>query len=443
MVDIGIPPGVADIVGLLETANSWQGRLGEAAYTSPKATRIKFEYEDVRRVVTRRGTVFEFPDVDDAFVQQKGFGPRQYPLRCFFSGRDHDRIATAFEVALLEPGIGRLEHPRYGTIPRVVPFGTITRRDDLKTAANQSIVEVTFWTTLAEIFPGVQADRESEIVTSLGDFNVTKAQDYANNVDVSNAINQANVKATIRAFLRTVSASLRLVADKTSTVRKEFDEIFDIINLGLDVLVGQPLLLARQILNLIQAPARALAGIQSRLDAYANLAASIFGSDAGRPEDKAVSVSVSELTGRANDMVIADLFAMGAASGAVLSTVENEFATKPDAIGAADEVTEQFDDVVAWRDDALEVVGVLDTGEAYQALQESTALTAGFLVQISFELVAERQIVLDRARTIVDLSAELYGSVDDRLDLLIASNKLTGSEILEIPRGRLIKFYPA
>ena len=130
------------------------------------------------------------------------------------------------------------------------------------------------------------------------------------------------------------------------------------------------------------------------------------------------------------------------AAGAVLSTVNNEFKTKPEAIGAADEVTTQFDDVVDWRDDALEVVGIVDTGETYQAFQEATALTAGFLVQISFELVAERQIVLDRARTIVDLAAELYGSVDDQLDLLINSNKLTGSQILEIEAGTLVRFYP-
>ena len=40
-----------------------------------------------------------------------------------------------------------------------------------------------------------------------------------------------------------------------------------------------------------------------------------------------------------------------------------------------------------------------------------------------------------------DLDAELYGSVDDRLDFLIESNGLTGSEILELPRGRAIVYY--
>jgi hypothetical protein len=70
------------------------------------------------------------------------------------------------------------------------------------------------------------------------------------------------------------------------------------------------------------------------------------------------------------------------------------------------------------------------------------ALTAGHLVETSFTLLQERRIVLDRERTIIDLAAELYGSVDDRLDLLINSNDLTGSEILELPRGRTIVYYP-
>ena len=52
-----------------------------------------------------------------------------------------------------------------------------------------------------------------------------------------------------------------------------------------------------------------------------------------------------------------------------------------------------------------------------------------------------RRVVLDRNRTIIDLAAELYGSVDDQLDFLINSNNLTGSEILELPRGREIVYY--
>lgn len=443
MADLGLPPEVADLFGVAgEEGEGWEGRLREAAYTSPEGTRIIFLFEDVRRVLKRRGTVFEFPGIDDVYVQQKGFGARQYPLRCFFSGSDHDRVSNAFIAALLEPGIGKLEHPRYGLVPNVVPFGTITQRDDLKSAANQSIIEVTFWTTLREIYPSGQRNPENEIIAALGLFDVEASQAFAARTDLVGAVNQANAKATILTLLKDVSAALQSVADVTTDVRREFDDGLDAINFGIDVLIGQPLLLAQQISNLIKAPARALAGIQSRLDGYSNLANSIFGSSAGQPELKTVTVSVSELTKRRNDALIADLYAMNAAGGAVLSTLNNQFATKPEALGAADDVVGQFDEVVNWRDGLNATIGEVDQGGPYQQLQEGAALTAGFLVDVSFNLVAERRIVLDRPRTIIDLAAELYGSVDDRLDLLIQSNNLTGSEILEIPRGRTVSYYP-
>ena len=74
-------------------------------------------------------------------------------------------------------------------------------------------------------------------------------------------------------------------------------------------------------------------------------------------------------------------------------------------------------------------------------LRRFVAIAAGFLVEISFTLKQEFRITLDRPRTIIDLAAELYGEVDGQLDFLISSNNLTGSEILDLPRGREIVYY--
>jgi hypothetical protein len=225
------------------------------------------------------------------------------------------------------------------------------------------------------------------------------------------------------------------------------------ISLGLDILITDPRALAEQISNLVKAPARAiLAGAEALLDAYSGLANTIFGSSAGRPSDTLSNGSSikTRRTRVSNDFHMADLFAMNSVGGSVLSVVESQFSTKPQALTAAEAILVQFDQVVAWRDSGFEAlreidaIGAyqLDTGGSYQALQRAVALTAGFLIEISFSLVPERRIVLDRARTIVDLAAELYGSVDERLDQLINSNNLTGSEILELPRGKTIAYYP-
>ena len=115
---------------------AWNDRIREAAYTSPSGERLTFGYENVSKKIDKKTTGFEFPDADGTFVQDLGHSGRKYPLRVFFWGSDYDQEADAFEAALLERGTGKLEHPIYGTVD-VVPFGTITRRDDLKTGATR------------------------------------------------------------------------------------------------------------------------------------------------------------------------------------------------------------------------------------------------------------------------------------------------------------------
>ena len=84
---------------------------------------------------------------------------------------------------------------------------------------------------------------------------------------------------------------------------------------------------------------------------------------------------------------------------------------------------------------------LIDTGETYTALQNSTALAIGFLVELSFTLAQERRFILTRPRSLIDLVAELYGEVDAQLDFFIDTNDLSGDEITELPAGREIIHY--
>lgn len=438
---LGVPSALSNLLGL-DTGESWQDRLREAAYVSPSGTRIKFLYEDVQRVGTKRGTAFEFPGVDGAYVQQRGIGARRYPLICYFGGADCDRVATAFEKALYESGRGKLEHPVYGAID-VVPFGDITRDDRLKTAANQVSVEVTFWTSLESVYPASKVDAKSEIDAALGDFDVEAAQEFDGKTDLSTLAKAANAKGTVKSFLRDVSATLRTASDSVTQVRREFDDNLRLVNFGIDVLIGQPLLLAQQVVNLVKAPGRALAGIRSRLAGYLALAERIFGSPAGTVVQAELPVvAIGLAIKKKNEFHIADLFAMASVAGAVVACTNNQFRTKPEALNAAADLVDLFDAVTAWREDALGAFEDEDPGGASAALLRAVALTAGYLVAVSFQLVPERRIVLDRDRTIIDAAAELYGVVDEKLDLLIQSNDLTGDEILELPRGKTLVYYP-
>jgi prophage DNA circulation protein len=447
------------------TAKSWQDRVKPGAYTSPVSkTRILFDFEDVSREFTLRGTQFDFPDVNESYIQQRGIGSREYPLVCFFSGKDCDRLATAFEKMLIEPGIGKLEHPLYGTIP-VVPFGKVGRSDALKNAANQSVVSVTFFTTVGAIYPSTKGSALNEINAAIEGFNVAVAQQFVGNTSL-NSVGKALAAAnTFRTFLKKTKAALKKASSAVASVRRDFANGVDAINDSMDVLIGQPLLLAQQCANLIQAPGRALAGLESRLEGYDSLLKSVIDSVEGAPGNLISngSILLSHQTKVANDFHISSLFALSAVSGTIVSTtaqpisaaaqgLSSSFSTRGQVLAVAGALLDQIASMVVWREAGFEAISQvnteasfqIDTGEAYQALQRAAALTAGYLIQSSFSILPERAIYVDRARTIIDLCAELYGSVDDdRLDLLISTNSLSGDEILELPQGRRIVYYPS
>ena len=215
--------------------------------------------------------------------------------------------------------------------------------------------------------------------------------------------------------------------------------------------------LAFQTLALIKAPARALTQIEARLNAYGDLADSIVNGGstrigtgaAGTPQ----TVQPTNDSRAANELASRLVFAQGAVAGSVTSTMltvqGNGYDTQPQAIAAAEQLLAQMESVTDWSDQnyrALDGTGidnrpVVDTGAGYQQLQEAVALAAGELINASFNLKRERRIVLDRARSMFDFVGEYYGDIDANLDFFINSNELTGSEILELPKGRTVLVY--
>lgn len=410
----------------------WTERLREAAYTSPGGTRITFDYEDVQFVIDKRTSAFNFPDADGTYVQDLGHTGRRFPMTVFLWGDDYDLQAEAFEKVLIEQGTGRLEHPIYGNRD-VVPFGTIKRRDDLKTAANQAIFEVVFWETTGIVYPASQIEPAASVVSTIFDFVESAAAEFASGVFIDTAFGRVTLQGAYETTLSVVSNTLRNIAVEEDSVLQVFDSIKASINNGIDILISDPLTLAHQTLLLIQTPALVSQSIQARLSAYSGLLDIIINGEGAAPE----AGDIRDI----NTFMSNDLYALGLVSGAVVSSVNAQFITKPEAIEAAESLLILLDDATVWREAAFTSFGGIDEGASYQQLQESVALAAGFLVQISFSLKQERRVVLDRARTIIDLAAELYGSVDSNLDFLITSNQLTGSEILELPAGREIVYY--
>ena len=383
---------------------TWRDRAQEAAITSPSGNRFTFQYEDLERSSIKKGTVYEFPNFDGSLVVDSGRSSKRYPMRCFFSGDNHDLEANDFESAVLESGVLTLEHPIFGTV-NAVCVGEITRSDARKTAANQTVIELEFLETILDFYPLAGVDYSQQIAQSVEDLTAEAADNFP----------KPPSRAAYKQIIKETSNSLRSVSDGVAGVQSEFDDIENDLNKSLETFIIDPINIGFQTLRLIQSPGRVLGNLQARLEAAGNLLNSLIGSAWDYNKD---------------------LNAVGALQLASLSAINSDLKIRSDATNASDTILNMLDSWRAWRESA----GNEDNSEIYDKTLSMVSLTAAYLIEISFSLIPEKRVTLEESRAVIELCIELYGDLE-LLDFFITSNDFTVNEILEIPRGREIVYY--
>ena len=427
---------------------SWEDRITEMTYTSPSGLVFTGIFEDVSKEIVKKTTTFNFPDVDGTYVQDLGKQGRRYPIRWIFSGEEYDQVAELFDTAIEEKGPGILQHPLYGTFD-VVPFGTIKRRDDLVTAANQAVYDITFYETIKIIFPISELSAENAMNEGFSDYSQATIDGYNDSLSLSSASEITGFIDSAKAGLRKIKKGMAKVAATTAAIERAFNDIANLLDETITTLVGGPLLIATQMVALTRLPSQAAGSIQSKLDAYGNLLTSLTTGTSNQFTQGLDSQAGNAYT---NNNLIASLAVLGAIESTISpSTI---FTTRTETIGALENLDQKLTDYITWSDLNREplVQGVLptrepgtndliDTGESYQQLLNVFAIGQGRLTQIAFSALQERSVTLDRDRTFIDFAAEFYGQLDEQYDFIIQSNKLTGIELFEIPKGREMVYY--
>ena len=162
-----------------------------------------------------------------------------------------------------------------------------------------------------------------------------------------------------------------------------------------------------QAVKLIQIPGRSDLDIETKITSYDSLIDDFV----------AEEFPISSNDNRNNNLLfLNDFLTQTLITGKIIALVNNAFLTKAETLDSALNLIDSLSKVSTWRDGKFSEFQKIDTGEVYQQTQEGVNLTSGYLVEISFSLKQERKIIVDRKRTIIDLTAELYGGVDPYLN---------------------------
>lgn len=409
---------------------SWEDRITEAVYTSPSGKEFIGIFEDVSKKIIKKTTPFDFPDVDGTFVQDLGKKGRRYPMRWIFSGEDYDQIAELFDTALEEKGPGILQHPLYGTFD-VVPVGEINRSDNLVTAANQAVYDITFFETIKIIFPISDLSAENAINSGITDFSTNAVDNYDDSLDVSTAQEITGYIDTAKAAIRKVKKSMAKIAATTASVERAFNDAFSVADDAIEILNGGGPMLA-----LTRIPSQASANIQSKLASYGDLLTSLI---TGPSNQFSSGLDSQASNAFLNNNIIA--------STVVIASIESTiseftfFKTRSETIAAIEALDALITNYIDWSDTNRDSLDLIDTGEAYQQLLEVFSISQGRLTQIAFTALQERTVILDRDRTFIDFCAEYYGRLDEDYDFVIQSCNLSGIELWELKKGRSMVYY--
>lgn len=330
---------------------------GKAVYKSPSGVSIPFDYEDVESSIATKAAAFESASGNGTYVQHNGHTSGRFPMVAIFHGDGYEAKARAFVGALLEPGVGKLTHPSYPVPISVVPFGEIRTVEPLKSAANQAKISVAFWETT-----GLKIGAEGSISQLYDSFEDAASIDFSEKIRLDTAADRNGFLSKIQNTVGKISDAMTKASEGIGNATQGIETIGASINGGLDLLMGQPLALARQMQILVTEPRRQLKGIKAKFEGYKNLANDIFANDA-----TGLSTYSNE---DINDFHLNKLMAASIVgnSGAMLSGGDEDL-TRADYIRNADDLRTLLDDFQDWSDagyDAMSsaelIPDALDTG---------------------------------------------------------------------------------
>lgn len=410
----------------------WVDRLKEAKYWSPSGVEFKFDYLDLEFAIPVKSASFGNVDGDGAYIQHNGFGGARYPMLMVISGENNDKNAQVALKALTEVGDATLYHPVVGPV-NVVPSGEIQQFNKFVTEANQTSFAVTLLETTGLLIGDVQpypSTLESYLADAADSFNDT--------VEIVDKAEEISFAQKLKESIGKIKSTLDRVSAGVEATQSELDDIYDSLNYAIDTLIGDPLLIARQVQNLVLTPAREQSLIKDKLEAYKDLAADIFGgtTNPGNSYDN---------TGQ-NEFAVNALMARSLTS-AMTQIAQNNKQTdalqyKKDIVLAQEQINDTSEALIEWSDTSAASLGLTDDFGEWSSLEQVVSIATSDLIDQINLAKTEIKITTSHERPAAAWCFEFYQSIKPAIMIYFQqTNDLGGDEILIIPEGRELVYY--
>ena len=379
-----------------------------------------------------RGDIFE----------DLGISGRTIPLQIIFSGDNHDKELEEFENAFKELGQGRLQLP-YNSRPIRVNAQTLTKKQDLVKDIASTIIDVEFIETKQNIplktsnnnlKNSLKQNIEEEIFELDNNYNSfierTPAEKLQNIFDkfnkvltaVSNSINNI-ANGNIDAILRDIQANLLNGSGITL-----FQETSKMIDIGFSAISSAP-----YIKTLLENTVNDITGNELSEEGQSILNTNVINQD--------------DLT--TNDFFISNIF-LSACSN--ILDLADTIQTRKEATQIAISIQDLYTSYKRYYDIKYNLLNLnLKDIKASNTnininINYIIQTTLGILIEVSFNLKTEFNIILNEDSNLIDIAYKYYkeefaGNPEETINKIIKTNNINDEEFILVPRGRNITIY--
>ena len=411
----------------------WRDNLQPASFRE-----IEFETKFVTLEGGKKGGKNDRPKRKGGSTEDLGNKINIYLVEGYLWGDDYVEKRRELQDALDIKGSGELILPTYGSIESLPVSWSFSENVDEEGGFVRFNIEFQ-----EQIFPNIPqvaiSKAESSIVFQPIIVELS-AENYINQIDLNDTSIFERALTDLQSSVLSINAAIKgVVAD----VNDSFNELVTVIDSTMDeVLLANPLTILTNIQQLINLPATIKDKFDVLKDKYKNIIENTL--------DVFPFASISNKSAK-TQCVHAELIVGSAISSLVGSAANSSFKSRSDILSANDLISTLFDTYVERLGEYTALF--TSSGPFYETLAQDRFVvgydvlsrintiisdSSTSLVERSFQLPTETQIILDRERTLLGLAFDLYGNIE-KVDELIDINSINDPFLLS--RGMKIIYY--
>ena len=376
-------------------------------------------------------SAFNFINVAGTRVERLQPEGYQYDLELYFTGIDHLHVSDNFEASADDRRAWIITHPFYGTV-RVQPLSI--RRDNK--LYNRTLFVIRVWETIGNQYPirrivpidavnQLRLDTENQLVAN-----------FSSNIPELSTSNEALIRSTIDTLDNTISLELPQIGTSFADFKTQIGMLRNQITEPL----AQASSALRTLLGIISFPIQQVSAVQTRIDIFTNLLDQVGAILI--PEGESVEVENKQLYEIYGTAIMASMF------NSAITPSDTDYRIRTEVANVAEILNDQYvvllnnlERIQTDRPDQQDAFTADDTSARF--LHETLAVTQANLFDQAFDARQERVILLEQDDNVIRLTHRFYGldEAGENETFFIDSNNLSLDEILNIKKGRIIRYY--